>query len=69
MDESKLLEFLNERLDRMEGKLDQHLEKGQAQEVRLTKLESQAGFVRASLAVLGSLLLATLSWLLDRLTK
>lgn len=68
MDE-KLIDSLEKRLDRIEAKLDKFLEADKAQDTRLTKLESQAGFVKWSLGALGSVTLLVLAWALERLGK
>lgn len=69
----KIFEMLVERLDRLEGKLDgtmdRLMDKQQKQAIRLTKLESQAGFVKYTLGVLGTLVLAMAGMVLDWLKK
>lgn len=66
----KLFEMLDERLsrmeDRMDAKLDKIIEQHSDHKTRLTHLESQAGFVKWGLGVVGTLCLAILGWALDR---
>jgi hypothetical protein len=61
----KLFEMLEERLGRMEDKLDKVVD-GHGN--RLTRLESQAGFVKWSLGALGAILMAIFSWALKKIS-
>lgn len=65
----KLFEILDQRLTRMDEKLDRIINQHGDHKERLVKLESQAGFFKwifgAAVTILGSLA----TWLIDRTYK
>lgn len=71
MDEmqERVLDQIEEKLKRIEDKLDILLDKQHSQDTRLTHLEAQAGFVRTTLAVLGTVVLTLVGLAVEWLKK
>ena len=57
---------MQEQLDRIEAKIDALAEARLDHNGRLVRLETQAGFVKASVAIIVSVALAAFSWALGR---
>jgi hypothetical protein len=58
---------MQDQMNRIEEKLDKVIESHSIHHGRLVRLETQAGFVKAAVAFLGSIVLLIGGWLINRI--